>query len=460
MGMILSESMLVGVLGGVLGIAMGWSLVTVFGEFAGFFGASNTSITPGLIQQAFMVVLVLGFVGGAYPAWQASKLPPVEALRYEGGTGGGRVRRLPLGGMAAQSLWQRTTRTLLTLGAIAITVGGIIALEASVNGMLDTFSEMGGDAEIIVRQAGVADTEFSAVDERFGDKIAAYPEVAYVSGMSFGGTMLPDSGMIFMIIGYAPNEYKIQQINVVEGSPISGNHQIMLGRMMSEALNLGVGDTMELSGSRYKIVGVYESGVSWEEMGAIFSQRDAQAFLGRPRKVGLYLVKLNNPTQAESIVDKINTEIPEVHAALSGEFVSQMPDMNNINAMLGSISFLAILVGGVGVLNAMLMAVLERTREIGVLRALGWRRARILRMILNEAILLGLLGGLLGIGIAFALAYALNQVPVYSGILQARWDLAIFLRAITVALVLGLLGGLYPALRATRLQPVEALRYE
>jgi ABC-type lipoprotein release transport system permease subunit len=362
--------------------------------------------------------------------------------------------------MAAQSLWQRTTRTLLTLGAIAITVGGIIALEASVNGMLDTFSEMGGDAEIIVRQAGVADTEFSAVDERFGDKIAAYPEVAYVSGMSFGGTMLPDSGMIFMIIGYAPNEYKIQQINVVEGSPITGNHQIMLGRMMSEALNLGVGDTLELSGSRYKIVGVYESGVSWEEMGGIFSQRDAQAFLGRPRKVGLYLVKLRNPAQAESIVGKINTEIPEVHAAMSGEFVSQMPDMNNINAMLGSISFLAILVGGVGVLNAMLMAVLERTREIGVLRALGWRRARILRMILNEAILLGLLGGLLGIGIAFALAYAFNQVPVYSGILQARWDLVIFLRAITVALVLGLLGGLYPALRATRLQPVEALRYE
>lgn len=460
MGMILSESMLVGILGGVLGIVMGWSLIAIFEEFAGFFGASKTSITPGLIQQAFVVVLVLGFVGGAYPAWQASKLPPVEALRYEGGTGSGRVRRLPLGGMAVQSLWQRTTRTLLTLGAIAITVGGIIALEANVNGMLDTFSEMGGDAEIIVRQAGVADTEFSAVDERFGDKIASYPEVAYVSGMSFGGTILPDSGMIFMIIGYEPNEYKIQQINLVEGNPITGNHQIMLGRMMSEALNLGVGDTLELSGSRYKIVGIYESGVSWEEMGGILSQRDAQGYLGRPRKVSLYLVKLKNPTRAESFVDKLNTEIPEVHAALSGEFVSQMPDMKSVNAMLGSISFLAILVGGVGVLNAMLMSVLERTREIGVLRALGWRKTQIIRMILNEATLLGLLGGLSGIVIAFVLAYAFNQIPVYSGILQARWDLAIFLRAILVALILGLLGGLYPALRATRLQPVEALRYE
>jgi ABC-type lipoprotein release transport system permease subunit len=384
----------------------------------------------------------------------------VEALRYEGGTSGGNVRRLPVGGMAVQSLWQRISRTLLTLGAIAITVGGIMALQATVNGMLDTFSQMGGDAEIIVRQAGVADTEFSAVDERFGDKIAALPEVAFVSGMSFAGTMLPDSGMIFMIIGYAPNEYIIQGVNVVEGERITGNHQIMLGRMMSEALKLGVGDNFELSGSRYKIVGIYESGVSWEEMGGIFSQRDAQAFMGRPRKVGLYMVKMHDPSQAEALVAKMNAEIPEIHAALSGEFVSQMPDIDNVNVMLGSISFLAILVGGVGVLNAMLMAVLERTREIGVLRALGWQRRRIVQMILTEALLLGLLGGLFGVVIAFGLTYALNMVPIYSGMLQTRWDLDIFVRAFSVALFLGLLGGLYPALRAIRLQPVEALRYE
>ena len=263
-----------------------------------------------------------------------------------------------------------------------------------------------------------------------------------------------------MLIGYAPNEYMIQRVNLVEGERLTGNHQMMLGRMMSEALNMGVGDTIELSGSRYKIVGVYESGVSWEEMGGIISQRDAQAFMGRPRKVGLYMVKVADPSKAADLVARINTEIPEVHAALSGEFVSQMPDISNVNAMVGSISFLAILVGGVGVLNAMLMAVLERTREIGVLRALGWRRRRILQMILTESLLLGLFGGLLGIVIAFGLAFAINKVPVYSGILQARWDLEIFIRAISVALFLGLLGGFYPALRATRLQPVEALRYE
>jgi ABC-type antimicrobial peptide transport system permease subunit len=460
MGMILGESLLVGLLGGLLGIALGWLLISSFEDFAGFFGASKASITPGLIQQAFWVVLILGLVGGAYPAWRASCLPPVEALRYEGGTSGGKVRRLPVGGMAAQSLWQRATRTLLTLGAIAITVGAIMALQAIVNGMFDTFGRMGGDTEIMIRQAGVADTEYSAIDERIGAKIAALPQVAYVSGLSFTASILPDSGLIFMILGYAPHEYSMQQVNLVEGERLVTNHQVMLGRMMAEALKLGIGDTIEIGSSRYKVVGIYESGTSWEEMGGIFSQRDVQAYMGRPRKVGLYLVKVIDPAQAADLVEKINAEIPEVHAALSGEFAEQMPDMNTINALLGSISFLAIFVGGVGVMNTMLMAVLERTREIGVLRALGWQRSRILRMIISEALLLGLLGGLLGVGIAFALAWSFNQIPIYSNILQPRWDLAVFGRALSIALFLGLLGGLYPALRATRLQPVEALRYE
>jgi putative ABC transport system permease protein len=172
------------------------------------------------------------------------------------------------------------------------------------------------------------------------------------------------------------------------------------------------------------------------------------------------MVKLKDPSQAEKVVAKINAEIPDAHASLSGEFASEMPDMENISAVLGSISFLAILVGGVGVLNTMLMAVMERTREIGVLRAMGWNRWRILRMIMTESLTLGLIGGALGIGMAFLLYFGFNSVPIYSGLLTARWEIDTFIRAISIAVFLGLLGGLYPAFRATRLHPVEALRYE
>jgi ABC-type lipoprotein release transport system permease subunit len=262
------------------------------------------------------------------------------------------------------------------------------------------------------------------------------------------------------MFGYSPNEYGIQQFNVVEGEPLTNNRQMLLGRMMANALNKTIGDTIEVGGSRFKVVGIYESGAAWEEMGGVITLRDAQSFMGRPRKVTMYMVKVDDPSQAPEIVERINTELPDAHASLSGEFVEQMPDMQAMDAMMAAISFLAIAVGGIGVLNTMLMSVLERTREIGVLRALGWRRRRILGMIINESLLLGLLGGLVGILVAFVLTYLLNQIPMFGSILSAQWDTVIFARALMVALLLGVLGGLYPAYRATRLQPVEALQYE
>lgn len=460
LGMILSESLLVSILGGLLGVLLGWLVLSAFSSYAGFFGASATNINAGILIQAFITVLVLGLVGGSYPAWRASRLQPVEALRYEGGTSGSEVRRLPVGGMAAQSLWQRSTRTLLTLGVIGITVGGIMALEAIIGGVSDVLTALSGEAEIMIRQAGVADTSLSALDERVGDKIAVLPGVAHVSGVGFTGTILPEEGAIFIMFGYSPNEYGIQQFNVVEGEPLTNNRQMLLGRMMANALNKTIGDTIEVGGSRFKVVGIYESGAAWEEMGGVITLRDAQSFMGRPRKVTMYMVKVDDPSQAPEIVERINTELPDAHASLSGEFVEQMPDMQAMDAMMAAISFLAIAVGGIGVLNTMLMSVLERTREIGVLRALGWRRRRILGMIINESILLGLLGGLVGILVAFVLTYLLNQIPMFGSILSAQWDTVIFARALMVALLLGVLGGLYPAYRATRLQPVEALQYE
>jgi putative ABC transport system permease protein len=207
-------------------------------------------------------------------------------------------------------------------------------------------------------------------------------------------------------------------------------------------------------------VGTYESNVGWEQTGGVTTLRDAQNFVGRPRQVSMIAVKIKDATQAQDMVALINNKFPGIYAAMSSEFAEEMPDMKSSNAMLRGISLMAVLVGGLGVLNTMLMAVFERTREIGVLRALGWRRRGVLGMILREAVLLGLLGGALGIAIAYGLIELMQMSATFGSWVDPVWAWAVFARAILLSLLLGVIGGLYPAYRATRLQPVDALRYE
>ena len=460
LGMILGESVLVCLAGGVLGILAGWLLLLALSELTVLMGTRTGNIGIGLIAQAMLVVLVMGLVGGLYPAWRASRLPPVEALRYEGGSS--KVRRLPVGGMAVQSLWQRSTRSLLTLGAIGLTVGAILALEVVVRGFVASFTDMatGTQAEIMIRQADIADATLSSIDERVVDAIGAMPEVHTASGVAFTGLILPDSGVMFVLQGYAPNEFAIRRFHIVEGQMLTGNRQILLGQLMADTLKQGVGDVVELSGVRFRVVGIYESNIGWEQMGGVTTLRDAQNYMGRPRKVSMIGVKLEDPAQAQALVGRINNEFPGVHAAVTSEFAEEMPDIQSSNAMLDGISLMAIAAGGLTVLNTMMMAVFERTREIGVLRALGWRRRAVLRMILSESVLLGLLGGVVGIVLSFVLIQLMQMSASMGSWVDPVWSWDIFAQAILLSLLLGVAGGLHPAYRATRLQPVEALRYE
>ena len=461
--LILGESLVLSLLGGLVGIVLGVAGVYLARGAIPFFGMLGMQFSPQLFSRAIVTVLVLGVVGGAYPAWQASRLLPLEALHYEGGRDPHVPRLLP--GMTARNLWRRRTRTVLTLLGIGISIAAIVALGGIMGGMADLLTEMmtSGQTDLLAIEADVSDTSYSAIDQRVGARIAALPQVEAVSGVIIAVASSEENPLV-IVFGYHPREFAIRHFHIVEGTPLTASRQAIVGRRMAEATGLEVGDTLRLAESSFRVVGIFETGVSFEDAGVVIGLRAAQALAGKPHQVTWYAIKLRSTEtkleEVERMRDYLNAHFPEIQVSVSSEFVEMMPDMKASNQMVGQVSFLAVFIGVVGMLNTMLMSVLERTREIGVLRALGWRRRQVLGMILQESLVLGLLGGASGILLGMGLTWGILQIPIIKGMMSVHYKPTLFAQAVGIALVAGALGGLYPAWRATRMRPVEALRYE
>jgi ABC-type antimicrobial peptide transport system permease subunit len=461
--LILGESLALALVGGALGTALGVGMVLAMRN-APLYGILQGQFSAELFLQAFLATAILGLIGGFYPAWRASKLVPLEAMRYDGGGGLRRnsVLNVAVSGMTLKNLWRRKTRTVLTLVGIGIGVGAVVAMGGILEGFTHQIAGMtaGSNAHLMAIEAEVSDTGYSAIDERVGARIAAHPEVAHVSGIVFWGLTNVGGAPIFVLFGYHPQEVGIRHFKVVEGQPLTANRQVILGRAAAEAMDKEVGDTMLLGDSAFRVVGIFESGTAWEEMGGVVTRRDAQVIAGKPRQVTMYAIELRDVDKLDEVSAWLDETSPEIAVSVSSEFAENMPDMKTSQASMNALAVLMALIGSVVMTNTILMSVLERTREIGVLRAVGWSRRRVLSMILKESLLLSGLSGVVGIGIGVGLTEVLAVMPTVGGFVKAAFTPTLFAQALAVSLVLGALGGLYPAWRATQLRPVEALRYE
>ncbi len=465
LNMILGESLILSLVGGVLGVGLGIGLTKLTELHPAAASMYAIKLSPTLFLQAGIIALVLGAVAGAYPAWRAAQLQPVEALRYEGGAleeGGGRSR---LPGLTIppvlRNLSRRRMRTLLTMAGIAIGVCVVVALGAITEGFIDQFTALatGGGSDLAAMQTNVADMSLSTIDERVVRRIEAMPEVEYASGMVIGFVSTPDVPLM-LIFGLDPTKPVINDFPLVEGRRVQSRGEVMIGRPVADSLNKGVGDLMRIAGRPFRIVGIYETGVGYEDAGGVIDLREAQALFDKPRQVSFLGVKLEDPNRADYVIKAIEQRFPELMVSRSADFIEGTQDIKMTRAMIAVLSSIAVIVGGVGVMNTVLMSVFERTREIGVLRAVGWRRRRILEQILSESLVLSLLGGLIGIALGVGLVLLLAQIPLAGQLMKGSFRPVIFAQAVLVALGLGALGGFYPALRATQFQPAEALRYE
>ena len=463
MGLILGEALALSLVGGLVGVGLGYLMGEGMGRLPGLGSLLVGTWTPAIFAQGIGTALVLGIVGGVYPAWRAANLQPVEALRYEGGAADGNTGFLSrVGNQSFRNLWRRRNRTLMAASGIGIGVATLVMLGGLTDGMIGQMNQLagsGGAGNITVMQRDVPDMSLSSLDERLVRQIQAMPQVKSVSPMVMGFVMTPELPL-FIIGGLDPNSAAMSHYVLVEGRRVQRPSEILLGKSASESYSLGVGDTLTLYNTRYKIVGLYETGVAWEESGGVLALQESQRILNRPRNVSFIFVDVHNPTDAASVQAAIDRRFPEARASVSSEFAQNTDDIANMQAMAAGIGLLAMIVGGIVVANTMVMSIYERTREIGTLRALGWPGRRIVRQIVEESLLLCLLSALIGSVLGVILLSSVLLIPGFGSFLAPAWEPSTFVQAVALTLGLGLLGGIFPAVRASRLPPVEALRYE
>ena len=460
LAMVLAESLILSFIGGAVGLGLGVGLTWLASQAPAMAGLTAGTVPPNLILQSMSAALVLGMTGGLYPAWRASRLAPIEALSYEGSASRSQHLRIPFGGMAVQSLSRQRTRTALTLLGVGIGVVAILLIGSAVEGAVQGFDGMVSGAEISGVEANQPDTSLSSIDERTMRRIAALPEVQHVSGLLMS-VVATSSEPFFVITARSRSDPILQGLVVREGRLLTARRECLLGWKAAAQQKKGLGDRFSMLGSSFTVVGIVETGNAIEDNGAIIDLREAQTLLKKPRQVMLVDVKLVDPETTDAVLAKLEAQYPKLLFSRSSEFTESLPDMQVSRDMLQFIYVMTVVVGSVALMNTMIMSVYERTREIGVLRAVGWRKGMVLRQMLSEALLLTVISGGVGILVSLGLIRVFRRMP-QMGLYRDLFVLSpsLMIQALVFSAVLGVVAGLYPAWQATRFSPIEALRYE
>jgi len=376
-------------------------------------------------------------------------------------------------GLIVKNPFRNKTRTSLAIIGIAIGIATIVALGLVTEGLrASTESALeSGAAEITVIQSGTDGFLSGSIDEaRITDiqNISGVEDTAGILRISVRLEDSPSPGFGpggFAVSGIDNNKLNLVGVESINGTVFSNGdvNEIIMGKTAVQNLNKTVGDTITIFNEDFKITGTFETGNFITDAGAYVSLDKLQNLTGNEDKVSTLAVRINDNANVTEVSKAIENAYPDELSTTTA--ADQMERINRglgfIDTATWAISLLAIIIGGVGVINTMIMSVYERTREIGVLKAVGWRSRRILGMILGESIVLTLIATIVGIIVGIVgVEVLLSLTPSAQGMLEPAYSLELFLRAFGIAFLVGIVGGIYPAYRASRLAPTEALRYE
>lgn len=373
-----------------------------------------------------------------------------------------------------KNLWAKRTRSVLALLGLSVAIVGVIGLISISSGIrfsiLEAFSKMQG---VYVLQKDVFIPTQSVVLAKHEARIASIPEVSAVSPEVWGvagsvdGKSAMESGFssFLGVIGMDPektNQLKgggLYKQNLKKGRFLkSGDRYVaVISKSVSEKFKKPVGSRIEIDSTKFTIAGIFETGSADLDNHVIVPIDTARAFIGRDKDhVTGFFVEVRSPSDADRVAKKIELMLDDVSAKTTSQYSKELGSLvNMLDVFFLAISAVAIIVGAIGILNTMLMSVMERIKEFGILRAVGWTREDVMKLVMFESLYLGIIGGVLGMALGYSASVVLGWVMPFKPIATAELLASGFL----LSIILGVGGGIYPAWRASKLDPITAIRY-
>lgn len=391
---------------------------------------------------------------------------------------------------AVRSLSQQKARAALTLLGMIIGIAVIVALISLGTGMRSTIGDnlekVGADRINIFPSglfgatiAGGPPQESIPFSEKEIDEVLSLPGVKDVQPYFFrSGEVKFRNEVAFVNIGGGTSE-----IFEIYSNFYSLKEGRYVGDFDTRAVNIGfklardtfdneirVGDFIEVNGKKFEVVGIFtEIGNQQDDTTIYLPIKTAQNLYDAPGEISMMIATAQDERKVKITAERIEDRLKKVRGGKDFEVATTEDFAKQINQVLGVLTFvlggiasISILVGGVIIMNTMLMSVFERTQEIGILKATGARRNTILLLFLTESGFVGLLGGIMGFIAGAILSVIIGFIGrAYVGsMFQTKITPELIIGSIAFSWIVGAISGLYPAWQASKLNPIDALRYE
>jgi putative ABC transport system permease protein len=382
-----------------------------------------------------------------------------------------------------RNLLRRKLRTVLTIGGIVI---GVFALTV-MGAMSEKLTKLvKGGEDYYGNKVQVVDGQSSAF---FGGAPLSMEKRALIEKVDGVKYVSPEVGLLLdeettvsfgspqLITSFDPEavQYESFSMKTTKGRMITNDDRgkVVLGADLVKTFKKEIGEKLTLRGKDFEVVGYLEKTLTAPDGSAIVSLRDAQEFthatlpdafkktITPESIVSDFAVYPDDPEKGEELATRIQEQVEGVKAYGPSFFEKQIGQSLAIfNLIILSGALIAIIVGGFSIMNTLTFSVIERTREIGIKKAVGARSRRILKEFLLEAAAIGIIGGIIGIIFGILMTWIINASSRDSGIVLFLVTPTLVAEVFVFSIVISVIAGFFPARRASRLNPVEALRYE